>query len=465
MLGASLQNLRALKRAWLLPFILGLLPACSGQLINNQLPPSTELSPPRSWRIARTIVHLHTPWSYDACDGKGTTAEGVVNESCLNNLRRGLCLNHVDLAFVTDHPSHMRDRTFTELLLKRNSDEILLDGSAPVANWMENCGDGHRPLTFVGFEGQLLGVGMKQHLSSQSLYDDSTSAVTSDITTTASGLSIVPHTEKWSVTDLAALGVNGIEVFNLHAQLDPKIRRSHLGLEPFLPSLDVLPYWFDPLQVEQPDLAFMAAGQRPELYERKWDELLSQGLKIFGTAGTDAHENLFNGNTRDGERIDSFRRIIRWVSNHLLVSTLSFSEAKSALSAGRFNLVFEALGTPVGVDFHAVVNGVTVEVGATQAFVSGQTRLALALPTLHPSSPRGVESPVLRLRILRVASTGAVQVAEATDAALNYPATQGGIYRAEIKIKPRHLSNFLSYDHGRAEEEYTWVLTNPIYLP
>ena len=227
----------------------------------------------------------------------------------------------------------------------------------------------------------------------------------------------------------------------------------------------MLPYWVDPLQIEQPDLAFMTVGQRPALYEAKWDELLAQGLNFFGTAATDAHENLFPGTTRDGERIDSFRRIMRWVSNHLLVTDMSAAAAKTAVTNGRFAMVFEALGTPVGFGFHAEVSSAVVEMGSTQAFVAGQTHLKLALPSLHPSSPRGNRTPVMKLRILKVASTGATVVAEATDAAIDFVATQAGVYRAEIKIQPRHLSDFLSYDHARAEEEYTWVLANPIYLP
>ncbi len=448
-----------------------LLSGCTNQLVQPLLPPVAELSPPRGMALARTIVHLHSPWSYDACDGAGSNSDGTVNEECLQHLRNGLCKNRIDFAFMTDHPSHMRERTFEELLLKRGADELETDGGFTVANHLEDCGDGHRPRIFVGFEGQLLGVGLRDHFTDRAQYDsNSTDGVTAIRQAGIDGIALVPHTEKWAVSDLVTLiggGLQGIEVFNLHAQLDPKIRRQYLDLDPFLPSLDLLPYWLDPFRIEQADLAFLAAGKRATLYERTWDQLLSQGLKPWGVAASDSHENILPGKTRDDERMDSHRRVLRWVSNHLLMTgAFTYAEAKAALVAGRFNMVFEALGSPVGVDFHAEIGGSTlVEVGGTGTFTAGQTHLKLARPTLHPLSPTDGSSPFLTLRLYQIGSDASrTLVSESAEGPIDYLLTAAGIFRAEIRIIPRHLSGFLNYDLAQSKEEHTWVLTNPIYL-
>src|SRR5690606_20830362 len=78
------------------------------------LPPSGELGAPRGQAIARMILHLHSPYSHDACDGAGLSGS-TPNASCLADLKRALCQNHIDFAFLTDHPSHMAEYGFGQL--------------------------------------------------------------------------------------------------------------------------------------------------------------------------------------------------------------------------------------------------------------------------------------------------------------------------------------------------------------
>jgi hypothetical protein len=229
--------------------------------------------------------------------------------------------------------------------------------------------------------------------------------------------------------------------------------------------LGLLPYWLDFFQIEQPDLAFLAAGPRSSVYDTKWAALLAAGQTIFGVAASDSHENFLGSPARDGSRVDSHRRILRWVSNHLLVNSVSESEVRAALAAGRFWMVFEALGTPTSMDFYGLVNSTRFDVGTSTPFVNGNTTLVLNLPTLHSDSPQTLPAPTLRLVIEKVQNSSFVPVAESRNTSIQYSVSSAGIYRAAVYITPNHLKNFLTVDRNLASEEKLWVLTNPIYLP
>ena len=58
------------------------------------------------------------------------------------------------------------------------------------------------------------------------------------------GLAWVAHTEGRDVDELATLGLDGIELYQLHANLDPDIREQDLGLDPGGFLNDVFPFFF-----------------------------------------------------------------------------------------------------------------------------------------------------------------------------------------------------------------------------
>jgi hypothetical protein len=276
---------------------------------------------------------------------------------------------------------------------------------------------------------------------------------------------IVPHTESRDDALLASLGADGVEIYNFHANLDPKIRHAWLGLDYYEATLNLLPYWIDPYGQEQPDLAFVSFFHLSPVYAQKWGALIAAGQKPVGVGGSDAHENVIKSKAGDGERLDSYRRMMRWMSNHYLVPDRSYSSIKSALKAGRGWVVFEALGTPVGMNFSGNAGGTSLTVGETGAFVAGNTTLTITLPTLHAHSPRGWRAPRVRLRLVQVGPSGeSLTVAEAIDASLVYGVQAAGAYRAEVMITPRHLSDFLDYDREKADQEMPWIVTNHIYL-
>src|SRR5687768_9193592 len=59
---------------------------------------TTSLPAPRGLSIGRTIIHLHSPYSHDACDGKGFVDGALADAECLAHFRDALCRLHVDMA-------------------------------------------------------------------------------------------------------------------------------------------------------------------------------------------------------------------------------------------------------------------------------------------------------------------------------------------------------------------------------
>lgn len=411
---------------------------------SQQRVPLSETSPKgRSW--ARGIIHLHSHYSHDACDGDPMPG-GVPDEACLQDLRFGLCANAIDYAFITDHPAHAAYAPFEDLLLHRDGDTEI-DG---IANAI-NCGNGHSVVTMPGIEDELMPVGLKEHVSSDAAENDTiyngTEASTLESEIQAGALVMQAHTEGKSYEDLdyrQNAGLTGVEIFNLHAMVDPDIRKENLGLEAFGYLTDLAPF-MDVSNDIIPDMGFLAVfmEQAPSL--ERWDHL-NQTRFTVATAGTDAHQNVLPTPLSDGERLDSYRRMIGWFSNVLLVDGHAPQDFQNALSAGRNYIVFEALGTPTGFDFAygALEGGGEAALGET---------LTLACPTLSPNSPQDGHTPVITAQVYKDGvlwqeGCGTWSIAEA------------GIYRARVEIQPEHLREFLGSEADSLIHPYPWIYTN-----
>lgn len=437
-----------------------------GSRFPKTLPSSSELGSPLGFRIARSIIHLHTPYSYDACDAKGYV-NGVLNESCLNDLRTALCKNRIDFALATDHPDYMSTLSFSQLQLTRSGDTAL---SSEGGNQIQ-CSDpaDHQTLFYVGYEGPLMAVLMKQHEPTEQAasYQNYTAAAVSNLKNagTSDALVFFPHTESKSISDLNAFGATGIEVYNLHANLDPKIRPVYLGFDTFGNLMDLLLYWIDPYAEQEPDLALMSVLEVSSVYTTLWNQMLQTSLKPTVIAGSDAHQNVLSYLTRDGERVDSYRRLLRWFSNHVLVNSLSRTEIQTALSAGRSWIAFEGIGIPVGMNYWIEIGGTSSPVGSTVSYSSGQTHLKVSAPTLHSASPSDGKTPKVIIR-LRKSTTGGndTVVASSENADLDYVVSAAGVYRVEVAIVPYHLWTYFGYQRLKLMKEYPWIITNPIYI-
>lgn len=416
----------------------------------------------------RGIVHLHSPYSHDACDGEPRDAAGVPDEMCLQDLRAALCTTRMDFAALTDHDASMADEEFATLFSMRGTDQPVMRGADQIASRM-HCDDGHQVTITVGGENDLMPIMLDRHVPGtaaerRAIYN-ATDAAAATAFRDAGGLLWMPHTESQPIERLRELRPDGIEVYNLHANLDPDIRRDHLGLDASGALAEAAEFADTQPGHPEPDLALLAflTPNGPAL--DKWHTLLSEGQRIAVTAGTDAHQNAIPIPFADGERGDSYRRMLRWFSNVALVADPSdIDQIQAALASGRSFVAFELFGTPEGFDASArTPSGTIVELGGTVPLAEGAV-LSIDVPRVRGLDP-ALPAPTITARVVWIEPGGAPRViAERTDhIAVNLGAR--GAYRIEIDIVPSHLGPYLG-DLGPAMAEQTlpWIYTSPIYV-
>lgn len=411
-------------------------------------PPLTETSATGlAWK--RGIIHLHSHFSHDACDGE-PMPDGVPDETCLQHLRQGLCDAGMDFAFTTDHPAHAAEMQFEDMLLHREGDTIV-DGRAnriPCAS--------HDVLTLPGIEDELMPIGLQRHVAddpatNDSLYnstDDSTIAALID----AGGLVLQAHTEGQELDELLrrqAAGQAGVEIFNLHAMFDPNKREEDLGLDR-LDYLEDLGAFVSGQNGAEPDLAFLTVHQEQTVSLQRWDALNAVAPSV-GMAGTDAHENVLPSLMGDGERMDSYRRMMSWFSNIVLVEDIADVDPDTlveAVAAGRLFVAFESLGTPSNFE----VSYGDLEMGGTAPL--GDT-LHVTCPTLSPQSPTNLEKPEITVEVFK---DGALWQTGCGDWTLD----QAGVYRVRVSIVPWHLREMLGTDAEKLLHSYPWLYSNAL---
>lgn len=415
----------------------------------------------RGLRDYRAIIHLHSHHSHDACDGEPQPG-GVPDEACLQDLRDALCVTRIDLAFTTDHPTHAAEVPLEDLLLIRGDDEpVMGPGGTPIASWMR-CPDGHRVLMLPGIEsGEMMPLGLEAQVADA--YGSATPAAFQQIKD-AGALAWVAHTETRALAELATFELDGIELYQLHANLDPDLREDYLGLDPGGFITGVAPFFFGSQPTPVPDLAplgFLAPNE-PSITAL---ETLGQTRRLTISAGTDAHQNVLPNAASDGERIDSYRRMLRWFNNRVrLAGPLTPEAAKAALRAGNNHIVFESFGTPIGFDFHAVQGEASVEMGAELTLGAG-AKLVAVLPRLDPRSPQSSTPPTLEGRLYRATADGRALLDSWTEGTLELDAPGPGVYRVEVWITPRHLAPYL----GEVAGDYTetaipWIYSGALFV-
>jgi hypothetical protein len=431
------------------------------------LPPAAVMGARRGLTPARGIIHLHSPYSHDACDGDPRPG-GVPDEECLAHLRAALCTTRQDYAALTDHDDTMADEDFATLFSMRGEDEAITDpGGAQVAARLA-CPDGHRVLVTVGGENELMPIMLDRHPDApdvdarHAIYNGDTAAEAQAFRD-AGGLVWIPHSEQRTVDHIRDIAPTGMEVYQLHANIDPDIREDFLGLDPSGAIAAVVEFADTNPGGPEPDLAILSflSPNQPSL--DKWDELLGEGVRLVGSGGTDAHENALPITLADGERGDSYRRMLRWFANVVLTEAADDpAQIEADLARGRAFLVFEVFGTPVGFDVHAT-GAATAELGDEVAATAGAT-LEVTVPTVHELAP-GLPAPAITGIIWKVTAAGRTMVTSGAGPTLTAPLDEVGAYRVEIRITPRHLRGYLR-DLGPdlADAEYAWIYASPIYV-
>ncbi len=417
---------------------------------------------PRDMLDVRGLIHAHSVYSHDACDGDPRDENDAINMPCLEDFRRDLCRAKVDFIMLTDHNESYSRTDYPDTLLyyPDRGDELVERMGAPVASWAA-CEDGGEPaLILAGTESGTMPVGLERHATGteqerRDLYGE-VSAEAIATHKQNGGVVLAQHTEDWSPEQLIDLGFDGFEMFNLHAN-------AVTGADEVL---SLLLKQSTPEEIPASDLVLLAFLHEDDRYLERWGSVLSRDTKMVTTIGTDCHRNSFPQIMPDGERVDSYRRMMIWMSNHLLIrpradGTWDDSHLKDALSSGRLYGVFEVMGYAEGFDYRAATAGNVAEMGEEVLLADGVTLVA-SMPRVRELDPDGPQ-PELSMQLLR-AEEGGWSLVASSETDLEHEVTQAGAYRVEVRMKPRHLTSYLASYVDRADRDTVWIYSNAIYV-
>jgi len=468
----------------------------------------------RGYVEVRTIIHLHSAFSHDACDEQGLDDNGTPNWSCIRRMKAALCKERIGAAFMTDHPSHMDEQPFEDLLYAEaaEGDELLTtDGVAWGVRYACPEGQGGPDGTTVlvpGFEGtHTMPIGLRRHLTEMSHYGvslkdrtpfEDIEAMVSDVRS-AGGMVTIAHSEQDELPASMIIehDIPLMELYNFHANfntvLGDNFGNAMFALELFLGT--------DPLP--RSDLtALVMLDTYPIKALDKWRQV-SAVRPITAFAGSDVHENVLipaicEGTTAcddlavdypnlvealkkggsltlsDQERIDAYERIFRWVQNRVLVQPGEAmpAGAEEALEAGRNVVVFEVLGDAKGASILAITGTEDApeyhDMGSTVAVGDGATLWARSpdapVPgtNAHWTDGSAAEMTATIYRTEVDGTTTAVHSWSEPGTWVSLPLDSAGAYQMEVTLVPRHLAPDLGEATDLSLVEFRWVETNAV---
>jgi hypothetical protein len=424
--------------------------------------PSEREPTARGFLDRRGVIHAHTPYSHDACDGKPRTDAGTIDMDCYDDFRRGLCQSRNDFVFLSDHNGSFGSTEFPDAILYRadRGDALIEHGAGPTANWAA-CPDAAPALVMAGCESGSMPVGLEAHVAATepergAIYGSATPESIAKFKA-LHAVSLAQHTETWTPEQLVSLPLDGFEMYNVHANLFLS-----LGLAADL----MFAVERGDQGLPHPDLLLLTLVSEDPVYLETWGTVLSRGAKRVTTMATDCHRNSLPQVTADGERIDGYRRMMSAFSNHLLVQpkqdgTWDDRDLKDALRAGRLYGVFDFLGHPQGFDFYALEAGEVREMGAQVSLAKG-VELRVTRPAVQ-NLATDVEAPVVKVRLLKAKEGGWDEVA-AGESDLAFTVTTPGAYRAEVRMVPKHLRAFVGKRMDLLKKDTVWVYSNAVYV-
>lgn len=385
-----------------------------------------EVSLDSGFNDVRTLLHVHSAFSHDS--------RGTVDEIVAAAKQAG-----VRVIMFSEHP-------------------------APHYDYVR---DGHRGLS----DGVLLIPGAETGgflaYPRQSIQDRRTETPQQfcDLVRSTGGLAFVSHIEErldWQIA-----GVNGMEIYNTHADFKEDVRFLNALRSPLM-MLNM-----SAVVAEYPQEVFGALLDYPADYLKRYDELC-QRAPHTGVAANDAHHNqafrarilddgqlaledilgstiaridpqhlpplnLLTAGKKPGDIIfnldlDPYARSFLHVSTHLLVTEVSEVQVWKALEAGRAYIAFDWIADPTGFFFQAKRGAETWPMGSEAPLVAGMHLQAEAPQTA-------------RFRLVCDGSS----VLDVRSASLDYAVTMPGVYRVEVWLDV-------------AGELRPWILTNPIYI-
>lgn len=432
--------------------IAGLLAACSGD-------DGEEAGP--AWVTVKAAVHVHSVHSHDACDGE-PRVDGQPNAPCAQDLRDGACQTRYDHIFLTDHDSEMATEPWADLLVPYYREGDSWVGGDARTGLAMVCPDGHVAHLYPGAENDLMPIGLDRHLGEDlaigsdelhQLYDkdgaDNVAAFKA-----AGGVVFVNHAEQHTTEEIDAYDIDGIEIYNIHATLQAMLEgRGEFG--------DISDFMSLGEDAAPANLLFLA------LYTDNLEDLthwskLSHTRRLAGVAAHDVHRNALSGPMADGERMDSYRRVLSWYSNRVFVPTaapgVTRETVREALKQGRSYWSGDVAGDTSGFD--AVVRTPDVaeplRMGDETPFVEG-----MAVDVTLPPVPTGAQVEWAVVEMRADGSWGDLATA-VEDGANALPSA--GVYRVDVRITPGHLKEALGSAAALADKPFVWIRTNPFHL-
>lgn len=413
----------------------------------------------------RSIIHIHSNFSHDACDNK-PFKDGKPNELCYKDFLASFCDLNTDIVFVTEHADSMANFPFEDIWHSQAGDTPIME-EGQQTGVIRTCGNGHRVHFYLGAENNLMPIGLTKHpaaLGNQSIKDAYMGMDPEAIKAfkDAGALVGTAHTEheSKSLGYLNEAKLDFLEIYNTHAEfLILKEKKSYLSLLKLSSQI----YSFADDASLEPDLVFLNLQTENQLALDRWASVaLSQ--HITGTAGTDAHQNSLPKVMSDGERIDSYRRMQRWFSNYVDVENPGDRKAVlKAIKDGKNLVVFEIYGVPNGFDFAVVSEKTKAEMGEEVQMKGENYKVSMIIPQLSLDGSQSIANAKLKGRILKATPRGWVTVAEGTNSPIEYSSSEPGVYRAEVRVLPHYLLEFLPSMPSLIKER-VWIYSNPIWV-
>ncbi len=428
--------------------------------------PAEEAGP--AWVSVKAAVHVHSVHSHDACDGE-PRVDGEPNAPCAQDLRDGACATRYDHIFLTDHDSEMATEPWAELLVPyfREGDEWV--GGEARHGLAMRCPDGHIVRLYPGAENDLMPIGLDRHLGDSlaigspelhQLYDkdgpDNVAAFKA-----AGGVVFVNHAEQHTTEEIDAYDIDGIEIYNIHATLQELLEgRADVG--------DISEFMRTDEDAAPADLLFLTLFKDNDEDLTHWSKL-SHTRRLAGVAAHDVHRNALPGPMADGERMDSYRRLLSWYSNRVFVPTAdpgpTREAVRQALKEGRSYMSGDVVGDTAGFD--AVVRwdaggdaaGFELRMGDEAPFTQG-----MAAQVTPPAVPEGATAEIALVEMRADGTWGDLQTTDAGLGDATLPLPSAGVYRVEVRMTPAHLADRLKGAAALAERSFVWVRTNPFHV-
>lgn len=429
--------------------------------------PASAMAAPRGFTLHRGTIHLHSVYSWDAADQKGFIDSngnqdydsGAINQPYYDDLRKGLCKTGQEFAFLTDHVAHFPEFEFPDVLLYRADlgDQLIMNNGKPVAMNLA-CPGGNPVLLSAGCDYNTLAIGLDQHVADTvagrlAVYGQSNETAYATLRQNGA-LVLAGYLPRWNPTQLLSLKFDALEAYNPLFNFTDRIGDA-IGL--------VLAMNKEPDTVPVPELGLIAIFEENPNILTLWSQMV-QMRRVPNFLGSNAHENVLPNPTPDGERFDSYRRMLHWWTNYVMLAPgtpVSTASVKAAIAAGRTFGSFDYLGYPSGFDFHAETGGTINEMG-DQIPPGGTTNLVVVAPTVLGLTSIDTP-PTVRVRILKAEGTSWTEVA-AGQGTVTAPAVPKGVYRAEARITPLHLKPNLGSSPDKYLGEQLWIYGNPIWV-